>query len=173
MIGKLSNKTRNVPLCLLAAVLLPACCPCRAFKNLHTISMSCQLWSPCADISGRVTSALRSHSHHQSLIPSLKARSSVSSSHYAQTWHETNSRSWKQRHISPIPRVYVCVSGDGYQSYSTAVYCFKVLLFSLLVIRWPELTQMESKEQMKDIQGAWIRETRRESCSAGVVQCGA
>lgn len=44
-----------------------------------------------------------------SIHPSLKAWSSISSSHYAQTWHKTNSRSFMQPHISPVRRAYACV----------------------------------------------------------------
>lgn len=146
-------------------------------KNFHHILMPCQLSSPSCHVSGkvRVTTAQCSASPHPSLRPSLKAWSGISSSHYAQTWHLSNSRSYKQPHISPIPRVYVCVWVESLETiiiHIAQVYSFKCYCF-----HWPVLRRVESKWKTYCTESwmEWWRERgeeekglEREKKSAGV-----
>lgn len=74
-----------------------------------------------------------------SIHPSLKAWSSISSSHYAQTWHKTNSRSFKQPHIFPVRRAYACVCEKRARRWLSFTLCCNLLFQIAIVINYLSL----------------------------------
>lgn len=98
---------------------------------IHHILMPCQLSSPSHHVSGkvRVTSTQCSASPPPSLHPSLKAWSSISSSHYAQTSHGTNSRSYEQPHT-----LYPLSSGGMCMCVRWSLILHSDLLFQIAIV---------------------------------------